>query len=337
MLDYIKGLFALERKPRKGLLPAEWVVIIYLVATSVLMIIMLPRLYEPWCMTWLRLKVVGVTLLFWLVYRMRPCRLTLFLRIFFQMLMLAWWYPDTYEFNRSLPNLDHLFARWEQDLFGCQLALLFSQAIPHPLFSELMDLGYAAYFPMIAIVTIYYFLARYEQFGRASFMIITSFFAYYIIFIALPVTGPQFYYAAVSVEDIAHGVFPNVTDWFATHQDVLESPGYKDGFFYNIVADAHEAGERPTAAYPSSHVGIATILMLLAWNNAPHGKGRGKKRGKGSSRWLFWVLLPFYVLLCLSTVYIMAHYVVDVLAGWISALLFYFIINSAYRALNRKV
>lgn len=336
MFGFIKTLFAIERKPKKGLLPAEWVVMIYLAATSILMLLMLSRLHEPWLMTWMRIKVVAITLLFWAIYRMMPCRATLFLRILVQMLMLAWWYPDTYELNRSLPNLDHLFARWEQDLFGCQPALLFSQAITNPIFSELMDLGYVSYYPMIVIVALYYFLARYEQFGRAAFVILTSFFLYYIIFIILPVTGPQFYYAAVSIEDISKGVFPNVTDWFSTHQDVLESPGYKDGLFYNLVADAHNTGERPTAAYPSSHVGISTILLLLLWNNSKSGKGKRHSKGS-SSHALFYILLPFYVLLCFSTIYIMAHYVVDVFAGWISAVLFYFLTNVAYHAIDRKV
>ena len=76
-----------------------------------------------------------------------------------------------------------------------------------------------------------------------------------------------------------------------------------------MVADAHDAGERPTAAFPSSHVGVSTILMLLVW--------------QARARRLFFWMLPIYVLLCLSTVYIMAHYAIDVLGGWLSAILFY--------------
>ena len=131
-----------------------------------------------------------------------------------------------------------------------------------------------------------------------------------MIFILVPVTGPQFYYLAAGVDNIAHGIFPNVHDYFATHQEALTSPGWNQGIFYQLVQGAHDAGERPTAAFPSSHVGISTIVMILAW--CTH------------NRKFFFILMPFYVLLCLSTVYIQAHYVVDVLGGWLSAIILYF-------------
>jgi membrane-associated phospholipid phosphatase len=44
---------------------------------------------------------------------------------------------------------------------------------------------------------------------------------------------------------------------------------------------------------------------------------------KAKSRRLLLWMLPFYVLLCLSTVYIMAHYVVDVIAGLVTGTLFF--------------
>ena len=306
----IKTLFQIERNPKKGLLAAEWVMMGYLLVTLLIMFFTYTKLHNPESMLFGRIRIVAITFALWLVYRMIPCRLTRFCRVAAQLALLSWWYPDTYEFNRMFPNLDHLFATWEQQLFGCQPALLFASAFSHPVFSELMDMGYAVYYPMIAVVIVYYFFWRYEEFGRTTFVILASFFTYYIIYIALPVAGPQYYYNAVGIDEIARGVFPNVHDWFATHQEALPSPGYSDGFFYQMVADAHNAGERPTAAFPSSHVGVSTILLLLLWKN-------------GSRRLLLW-LAPFYVLLCLSTVYIYAHYAIDVFGGWISAVMFFF-------------
>ena len=75
------------------------------------------------------------------------------------------------------------------------------------------------------------------------------------------------------------------------------------------MEDAKAAGERPTAAFPSSHVGISTVIMLLIW----HTKNRR----------LLYCMLPFYVLLCFATVYIQAHYAVDALAGLVSGAAFY--------------
>ena len=306
----IKELFTKEKKPVKGLLAIEWVVMGYLVITTLVALFTYTNLQNPDARIWGRVRAVAMAVALWVAYRLVPCRLTLLARVMAQMSLLAWWYPDTYELNRMFPNLDHVFASWEQALFGCQPALLFSQWLSSPVFSELMNLGYWSYYPMIAATALYFFFWRYEQFGRAAFIILTSFFIYYLIYIVLPVAGPQYYYAAVGIDRISHGVFPNVHDWFATHQDCLANPGWHDGLFHRLVTDAHNAGERPTAAFPSSHVGVSTILMLLIWT--AHNR-----------RLLLW-LLPFYVLLCLSTVYIYAHYAIDVLGGWVSALILFF-------------
>ena len=184
--------------------------------------------------------------------------------------------------------------------------------MPSAWFSELMDMGYASYFPMILAVTLFYFFCRYAEFERASFVLIAAFFIYYVVFVALPVTGPQYYYPAVGMEKIAMGIFPNVGDYFNLHSERLTSPGYANGIFYQMVERAHEAGERPTAAFPSSHVGISTIIMLLAWHTR--------------NRRLVFCLLPFFVLMCFSTVYIMAHYAIDAFAGLISGALLYFVL-----------
>ena len=314
-------IFAIEKKPLKGLLTVEWVILGYLLLTLLFIFFTYTKIQNPEALIWGRIKVVALTVATWFVYRMLPCRFTLFCRIAVQMLLLSWWYPDTYELNKVLPNLDHLFAGYEQYLFGCQPSLLFSQAVSHPIFSELMHLGYASYFPMIALVTLFFFFWRYEEFNQTVFVILTSFFLYYVIFIFLPVTGPQYYYAAVGLDDIAQGIFPNLHDYFATHDEALPMPGNPQGFFYQCVENAHVTGERPTAAFPSSHVGISTILLFLAW--------------RARNRWLFYGILPFYVLMCLATVYIRAHYAIDVIGGWISAVVFYMLLQCFWTMTKR--
>lgn len=308
----IKKIFEIEKKPRKGLMAFEWAVMAYLLFTLLLIIITYTKLQAPGAMIWGRVQVVISTLALWGVYRMIPCRLTMMFRVALQLILLSWWYPDTFDINRVLPNLDHVFAGYEQQLFHCQPALLFSQKISHPVFSELMHLGYASYYPLIALVTFYYFWYRYQEFMRVAFIILGSFMLYYVIFVLLPVTGPQYYYLAAGVDQIAQGHFPHVGDFFLNHSEALTTPGWQDGFFYQCVVGAHEAGERPTAAFPSSHVGVTTILLLLAWH------ARNRK--------LLFTLLPFYVLMCMATVYIQAHYAIDVIGGWISAWAIYAIL-----------
>ena len=316
----IGDLFKREKKAAKGLLSFEWVAFGYLAFTVLMMIILWDKLTNAEDMIKGRIQFVLVTLALWAVYRLWPCRLTIFLRILGQMAFLGWWYPDTYEINRALPNLDHLFAGWEQSLFGCQPSLLFSQKITYGWFSELMCLGYVSYFPLMLITYLYYFFKRYKEFQMTAFVMLGAFFIYYVVFVLLPVTGPQFYYLAVGSEKIAAGIFPNIGDWFLTHSERMAAPGWTDGFWYHMLDLTHDAGERPTAAFPSSHVGVTTVVMLLAL----------RTRSKG----LIFTILPFYILMCLSTVYIYAHYVIDAIAGMVTGILLYYLLITLWHRLR---
>ncbi|MCR4854345.1 MAG: phosphatase PAP2 family protein [Prevotella sp.] len=309
-MKFLKDLFTIEKTPYKGLFALEWAMLAYLLFTSFYIVIASSSLHNMESMLWGRLRVVATTAAVYAVYRMLPCRFTRLVRVVVQMALLSWWYPDIYEMNRILPNLDHVFAQLEQSLFGCQPALLFHQALPWAWFSELMDLGYASYYPMIAFVAFFYFCCRYNEFQRTVFVIMAAFFIYYVVFIFVPVVGPTYYYQAVGLEDIAKGVFPNLQHYFETHQECLPSPGWSDGFFYGLVEDAKAAGERPVAAFPSSHVGISTVLMFLAYRTC--------------NRRLLFCLLPLFVLLCFATVYIQAHYAIDALAGLVTGVIVYF-------------
>ena len=159
-MKIFKDLFKIEKNPKKGLLAVEWVIMGYLLLTTLLVLFTYTKAVNPNAMLWGRFHIVLLTLAMWLVFRLVPCRFTHFCRICVQMLLLGWWYSDTYELNRIFPNLDHLFAGYEQSLCNCQPALLFSQAISHPVFSELMHLGYSADFPMIALVSLFAFFFR---------------------------------------------------------------------------------------------------------------------------------------------------------------------------------
>ena len=67
--------------------------------------------------------------------------------------------------------------------------------------------------------------------------------------------------------------------------------------------------EKRTYAIPTCELGKAAV-------------GRSPTSCEASTKLkkkLCYFLAPFYVLLCCATVYIQAHYLVDVIAGWISA------------------
>lgn len=123
------------------------------------------------------------------LYRLAPCKFSAFVRIVIQMSLLSYWYPDTFEFNRFFPNLDHVFATAEQFIFNGQPAIWFCHTFPHLIVSEAFNMGYFFYYPMMLIVALFYFIYKFEWFEKMSFVLVTSFFIYYLIYIFVPVAG----------------------------------------------------------------------------------------------------------------------------------------------------
>ena len=144
-------------------------------------------------------------------------------------------------------------------------------------------------------------------------MIFTGFFLCYIIYLFLPVTGPQYYYLAAGIENIKEANFPDVGHYFADSTECLKAPGWSDGLFYGLCQMAHQTGERPTAAFPSSHVAIATLVMVMVMR---------------MRMWKYMLILAVpYLFLCMSTVYIYAHYAIDAIAGFFVGIAFFFLLG----------
>ncbi len=322
-----------------ALTSAELVTLIYIAVTSVMMAFMWDGLSDPMAMVGLRGIVLATMLCSHIAVHVISAskwykehetigkKINRAVKIFPLMIFLIWWYPETFEFCSQFPYKDHVFAGIDQSLFGCQPALEFDHIMPSALASELFCLGYYSYYYMMAAVIVFYLLCRYDQLDKAEFIFLGSFFLFYFIFEFLPVAGPQFYFRALmdtgSISDISASAsfssmfaegFPQVGNYFQTHREMI-SPETQ-GIFGQLVIGAQEIGERPTAAFPSSHVGVSTILMLLAW--------------KSRNKYLFWIMFPLYILLFCGTVYIKAHYLIDSIAGFFTAILFYWLTARLY-------
>lgn len=216
------------------------------------------------------------------------------------MLLIAWWYTDTYNINLMFPNLDHVFASMDQYLFGFQPALVFASQVTQPILTEFMEISYSLYYPIIIAVCVYYFAKRYNEFEKCCFIVTGSFFLFFLFFDLVPVAGPMYYYPAIGMSNVAKGVFPAVGDWFASHTNLMKPPGWVEGLGYHLIAGIH-GGERPTGAFPSSHIGITVVCLVLA--------------AKARSKALFFSILPFGIGIFFATVYIRAHYAIDAITG----------------------
>lgn len=296
----------------------EKINIFYNLFTTLLIIIYYNRLSDPQDMLMGRFLILVGTFSLIYVYTKFPSRFMVLVRMVTQMCLLNYWYPDTFEFNRIFPNLDHLFATVEFNIFGCQPALLFDRLLSGDFWREMFNMGYWLYYPMITVVTFFYFFKRPEKVERCTFIIMAAFFMHYIIYIFLPVAGPQFYFPVIGDEAASCGLYENIGDYFNRHPGISIAQEGKGVFFTELVNIAQRAGERPTAAFPSSHIGVSLVMIILAFK---------------ANRKLFAVLLPVFVLLCCATVYIKAHYLVDAIAGLFSGLLSYYIASRIYRTL----
>jgi len=236
-------------------------------------------------------------------------------------ILLSYWYPETFDINRMLPNYDFLLARWEQWIFGFQPALLLSQYYPQHWVSELLYMGYFSYYPLIIGTCLYFYFKDKHFFELFFFTVLFSFFVYYTFYIVFPTAGPQYYFQAIGIENAHAGFFPQVGYYFNEHQALLTS-GTNSGFFYDMVDTTQKLGERPTAAFPSSHVGISTVIMILIIKNRRF--------------LLLTLLLPLYLSLVTATVYIQAHYVIDVFAGLITASVLCYLGIQTYSFYTRK-
>lgn len=262
------------------ILPVEWVILGYILISGLFTVIFSNRLSGELSHLLFRVLVLILILLFALTSRkFNSLKYFNLVRLFFPVLLLAYLYKETDYLNNIFfqTDLDPLIAVLDEYIFGMQPALIFASALPYGFFAELMYFGYFSYYLMILTVPSYLYVKVSRQSGEQMFfIIINSFVIFYIVFIVLPVAGPQFYF-----KDDA-GIIP-------------------EGYLFGPIMDVlQHIGEGKTAAFPSSHVSICIMLIYGCLKHA---------------RNLLKIFIPLGLLLIMSTVYIKAHYVVDILSA----------------------
>lgn len=303
-----------------GLTACETLTLIYIAITTFMTLVMWSVIDRPLSLLGARALILAGMGVVYGLYRAMPCRATWLLRSIPLLLLLALWYPETYSFARCFPYYDHIFAQADMTLFGCQPSIEFSNVVTSLFWCEAFNLGYYSYYFMMIGVMLYCFFCRFQKSERYAFVFLASFFVYYLIFELLPVAGPYYYFKAIGIDAAREGIYPEMGNYFASHNELLHAE--VRGVFSRLVHDIQEAGENPVGAFPSSHVGMSTVTMLIAW--------------KTHNRWLFWCLMPLYLLLCIATVYIMAHYLVDSIAGFISACTLFWAMNKLYSLIYKE-
>jgi membrane-associated phospholipid phosphatase len=228
-------------------------------------------------------------------------RILNFLRHFYPVLLYAGLFAETGWINQMFVRgfMDPTVIAWDQALFGCQPSLILMEKLPFLWLSELLYAAYFSYYIMIGGVGFALYLKNQRQFFHYVSVVSFVFYICYAIFIFVPVIGPPVFFRDI----LGYNLPENL-------QRLVPPEGYpetvKAGVFYRIMKWIYQMFEAPGAAIPSSHVAIALCTLFFSF------------RYLRSVRWIHLVLV---VLLCLATIYCRYHYVSDVLAGLIAAVL----------------
>lgn len=271
------------------------ITIIYILITSLFMLSGYNKLENLSLHLAIRLGIILLIVYFTTLENSKH-KIMRFLRYFYPLVVISYFYNETDYYNNLIfSNIDPLLYHFEQLILGFHPSVYFSQVIPYRWFSELMHFGYFSYYLMaIGILCLFYFKKN-TEYQKILFLIIISFYIYYLIFAIIPSIGPQFY---------------------LPERETNIPQGY---LFYKTMRIILTYAESETGAFPSSHVGMAIIYLIIL---------------KDSFKNYFLVLIPFVFILMLSTVYLKAHYAIDVFAGIISAPVIYLISDFIYKKLN---
>jgi len=264
---------------------ADYATILYALSTAIWIMVFFKDIDDPGFKLLFRVFIIGFIILLFNIKIPGFEKLLFFIKISYSSVLLVYWYGETAALNYVLFSpFDSILYQIDQQLFAYQPSIEFSQKYSAPLFSEIMYLGYFSYYVLNAISILLYFFYDKKQTTRVVFIIIFSFFVYYWFFILFPSVGPQ-YYLDLGLRSVPAGLL-----------------------FQEKIKYLLDLGEEPTGAFPSSHVGMALIFMILIY--------------RISSKY-FWVMVPVCIVLTFATVYIKAHYFIDIIGGIISGLIIY--------------
>ena len=226
-----------------------------------------------------------------------------FFRLFYPQLLYLLYYQNAIRLSHYFfggRSFDAVFAHADKAIFSFQPSIRF-----HELFSgiapvnELFFFGYFSFFGLMTVGWWVLYAKRRDAEAVSTLTIVTfAFYTLYLFYALFPVEGPKYYFPSLHKE------------WYSNFN------GY---FFTALMKQLFDHVDLAGAAFPSSHVAISTLALSLNLRHLPR---------------LAAVFLPITVVLIFSTVYIYAHYAVDVFAGLLVAALFRWAVPRALELLD---
>lgn len=283
-----------------GLLsPADKVAVAYVLLIALLVVIFRGRVDLWWQL--LIGHALAVSAIVLLAYVSRGNRYSL----------VRGWYPVAFipltykELTYLIPlinprQFDAELAELDFAMLGAH-ATLWIERLTFPLLTEVLQICYACYYFLpIILGAVLWRKGRFDRFYFFVFIIVLAFYLSYLGYVAVPVIGPRFYPPIQEAQS-----FPLTGVWL--YQTIRETLDQAEG--------------RTFDCFPSGHTALTLLVLYYA---------------RRFHRRTFWWLLPVGSALVFSTVYLRYHYVIDVIAGALLALLVVLAAPPLYRALGGR-
>jgi membrane-associated phospholipid phosphatase len=287
-------------KKIKLLQPIDILIIIYGILNIVYILLGIilhgassPRMHDPLKHLAIFSGIIVFVIILKSIYRKHPAGFWEVFKDWYIILFFVYFFETTSALNTIIfPEfLDEFFLKIDQSIFGYQPAVEWGKRLDNWLVSEILHLAYFSYY-----ISGFFFLAVYlknrSRFRLYAFNLAFVFFLCYFTYNILPVVGGRY--------------LPGMMELTQT---------YRYGLFTRIMAFIYNHTPHLGGAFPSSHVAIAIVVNLCAFDY-------NKKAG--------WVILPVVILLTISTVYCHYHYFIDTVFGIIYGIAFYYLGKKIY-------
>jgi membrane-associated phospholipid phosphatase len=196
-------------------------------------------------------------------------------------------------------DIDPLLARLDQMLCGGNPTVML-ESLVSPLVTDILQLAYTSYYFLpIVLGVVLKLRGKDEAFDKSLFFIMLCFYLSYVGYLLWPALGPRF-----SLDHFQHVELRGM---------IIAGP-------IRHALNTLEGIKRD--AFPSGHTAIALTVLYLAF--------KYEKR-------LFRYFAPVVCALIFSTVYLRYHYVVDVLAGAVLAIVTIMIGEAYYGHRTKRI
>jgi membrane-associated phospholipid phosphatase len=291
--------------------PADKVVIAYLAVIAALILLFAFRVLEWWMLVPAHCIAIAAT---WMIGRwlgesaggssgasaagvLKKRRLRKFFRSWYPLFLI----PLTYkELSYLIPRVNPHDLDWQLEaidirLFGVN-PTLWLERLTYPALSEIFQIAYTSYYILPVVLGIVIWLRNPKAFGFYVYLIVLAFYLSYLGYISVPAIGPRF---------ILSGQFSKPLGGLLLAEPIRRMLDHAEG----ITRDC----------FPSGHTELTMVVLYSAW-----------LFHRPSFRWM----LPVGTALIIATVYLRYHYVVDVVAGALLALLIMAIARPLYARLG---